>query len=117
MIVFLSFPCSIIYVYPKDPIRCLGLEPMCSVSMPHRHPVGLIEKSVRPPKNRAVIYGLKVPAVYTTPLQFNSCYHGVTPQHYITGATAAPATSRCKWDHHQSQLGLSWCSSFVLIAL
>lgn len=85
-------------------------------SVPHRHPVGLIEKSVRPPKNRAVIYGLKVPAVYTTPLQFNSCYHGVTPQHYITGATAAPATSRCKWDHHQSQLGLSWYSSYVLIA-
>ena len=45
-------------------------------------------KSLRPPKNRAVIYSLGVAAVYTTPLQFNSCYHGMTPQHYITGATA-----------------------------
>ncbi len=55
--------------------------------------LGSFKKSVRPPKNRAVIYSLEVPAVYTTPLQFNSCYHGMTPQHYITEATAAPATS------------------------
>lgn len=64
----------------------------------HTHPVSLTEMSARPPKNRAVIYGLKVPAVYTMPPQFNSCYHGVTPQDYITGATTAPVTSGCKWD-------------------
>lgn len=68
-------------------------------------------------KNRAVIYSLGVPAVYTTPLQFNSCYHGMTPQHYITGATTTPATSKCKWDHHWSPYGLLWHCSFLTIAL
>jgi len=48
-------------------------------------------------KTGAVIYSLGVPAVYTTPLQPSSCYHGMTPRHYITGATVAPATLKCKW--------------------
>lgn len=76
-----------------------------------RHPAGPTQKSAKPLESGSVIYSLKVSAVHTSALQFNSCYHGATPQHCITGATAAPATSGWKWAPHRSLLALCWnCS-------
>lgn len=79
--------------------------------LPLRHPAGPTKKSAKPLESRSVIYSLKAPAVCTSGVQFNSCYHGATPQHCVTGATAAPATSGWKRAHHQSLLALCWnCS-------
>lgn len=85
----------------------MGTSVSCTLSAPQTSSGAEYKKSARPPKNRAVIYSLEVAAVYTTSLQRNSCYHGMTPQHYITGATAVPETWKRKWDRHWSQLGLS----------
>lgn len=116
---FISFLSIIIYVYQKDSTCYLRWEPVCPISNPQ------CLTDIQRGRSKSLGDLLKT-ELWFTALEWLQCIHHLCSSTVVTkawhlstislGQPAPLTTSKCKWDHHWSQLGLSWHHSFPIIA-